>query len=377
MFDDRGLDSLRWRGRMSFSHQRVERVGWRRLVGVCFVTAFLMAFPLHAQDQGQRVQPGLTTVEPVGQQPANQAQTAHTESTPVQNPDYVIGPEDILRVDVFNVPELSGLQVRVENDGTIPLPLLGHVQASGLTPEQLAHNLEAAWGSNYLQDPQVTVYVVEYHAKPVSVVGEVQNPGLYYLTGPRNLIEVLSMAGGLAKRMNGAPGRSVYITRQSGYPDFQGSDGMQLVSPTKLEVDLRKLFYSNNDAYNIPIKPLDIISVSKADIIYVTGRGVRQPGGFVLGDQDNVTVFQALAMAQGLTANASRHNALIIRRKPDGSRVEVPVNLDKILRGNEPDLTLAANDILFVPDSAQKAAMKRGAEAIIGTLTGLLVYGHY
>ena len=303
------------------------------------------------------------------------ATDAATQDSPTIGSDYAIGPEDVLRVDVFDVPELTGLVLRVANDGTIAPPLLGHVKAAGMTPSELRRELETLWGKKYLQNPQVSVFVAEFHAMPVSVVGAVEKPGLYPMTAPRSLIEMISQAGGLAKKTTAAAGPTVMITRQGGFGDLQPTEGMRFIAQNKLEIDLHKLLYSNESGLNIEIKPRDIISVSRADIVYVTGRGVLKPGGFVLEDRDNVTVFQALAMAGGVTSNAKKHDARIIRRQADGSRTEIPVDLDKVLKGQTPDLTLAANDILFVPDSAQKAALKKGAEAIVGTLSGLLIYG--
>ena len=125
---------------------------------------------------------------------------------------------------------------------------------------------------------------------------------------------------------------------------------------------------------NIEIKPLDIISVSQADVVYVTGGGVKQAGGFVLEDRESVTVLQAIAMAQGLSGSAARTDARIIRRKPDGSRDEIPVNLKKVLKGKSPDPEMQANDVLFVPDSAEKIALKRGVEAAVATVSGLLIW---
>lgn len=327
------------------------------------------------QTNSQRIEPAQQRIEPQGQ--AASPEAAPSATAPTAASDYIIGPEDVLRIDVFNVPELSGLELRVANDGTITPPLLGHVQAAGLTPSQLRSKLESEWGAEYLQNPQVSVFVKEFHALPVSIVGAVQTPGLYQLTGPRTLIEMLSMAGGVAKGPSSPAGRYVYITRQGGFQGLKSIDGMRLVSPDKVEVDLRKLLYSQEDALNISIHPRDIISVSKADIVYVTGRGVTRPGGYLLSDRDTVTVFQALAMAEGLGPNAAGHDARIIRKKADGSRLEIPVDLVKVLKGREPDPVLAANDILFVPDSAQKAALKKGAQAMIGTISGLLIYGRF
>ena len=287
--------------------------------------------------------------------------------------DYVIGAEDVLSIDVFGLPELSPPLVRVANNGTISLPLLGSVQAAGLTTDQLRRKLETEWGRDYLQNPQVTVLVREFHAQPVSVIGAVEKPGLYQLAGPRNLIEMLSMAGGLAKRNTALAGRSVYVTRKGGFGDLPTVEGMRLVAPDKLEINIRRLLYSQEDALNIPIEPLDIISVSKAEVVYVVG-DVGKPGGFVVEDRESISVLQAIALAEGLNGTAAKSSARIIRRSEDGTRSEIPLDLKKILSGKSPDVTLAANDILFVPNSAAKSAAKRAAEATVGTISGILIY---
>jgi len=311
-------------------------------------------------------------------QPASSASDATAQGALGSN--YVIGPEDVLEIEVFNVPELStkreggtGGGVRVANDGTISLPLLGRVQAAGFTAQQLVEHLQAKWGETYLQNPQVTVFVKEFQAKPVSVIGTVEKPGLYYLTGQRNLIEVLSMAGGLAKRGGTAAGRTVVVTRRSGFKQLPSAEGLRALAPDRVEINLQKLLYAQEPALNIEIMPLDTISVSRADIVYVVG-AVKKAGGFVLEDRERVTVLQALALAEGLEGTAARGSARIIRRGEGGSKTEIPVNLGKILKGQSNDMELAANDILFVPDSTGKVAGKRGAEAVLGVVTGLIIW---
>jgi polysaccharide export outer membrane protein len=286
--------------------------------------------------------------------------------------DYVIGPEDVLDISVFGVPELSE-SVRVANDGTISLPLLGHVEAAGCTTRQLRQALESRYGEDYLQDPQINIFVKEFHSDPVSVIGAVEKPGLYHLVGPRSLIEVLSMAGGLAKRDSAYAGPTVYVTRKGGFSKLELAEGMRLVAPNKLEINLRKLIYSEQNELDIQIQPLDVISVSKADIIYVIG-AVQKPGGFVLEDRDKVTVLQALALAEGLQGTAAKKHARIIRTSEDGTRVEIPLDIGKVLKGEKEDLDLGANDILFVPGSTGKMALRRGLEATVGTLSGVLIY---
>lgn len=318
----------------------------------------------------------VTRVSPVpGDRPEEDGIVTPAQSIPLQQAgtDYIIGPEDVLLIDVFNVPELSRLVVRVANDGTISLPLLGPVPAAGMSALQLRSELEAAWGKSYLEKPQVTAYVQEFHSRPVSVIGAVEKPGLYQLTGPRSLIEILSMAGGLAK-VGTAPGRTVVVTRRGGFgEELQQVEGMKLVGADKIEINLRRLLYAREEGLNIEVKPYDTISVTRADVVYVVG-DVRRPGGFVLADRENLTVLQALALAEGATGTAAKRKARIIRRDAGGSRTEIQVDLVKILNGESQDVELAANDILFVPSSTGKAAAKRGAEAVVGTISGMLIY---
>jgi polysaccharide export outer membrane protein len=287
-------------------------------------------------------------------------------------PNYVLGPEDVIKIDVFNLPELSKT-VRVANDGLITLPLIGRMQAAGLTAEQLREELAQKWGENYLQDPQVTVFINEFKAKPVSLIGAVEKPGLYALAGRRTLIEMLSMAGGFGKKNTSPAGRTVLVTRKSGFKDLQPVEGMHVRGPDQIEVDLNRLLYTRDEALNIEMKPGDTVSVSKADVVYVVG-AVKRPGGFVLEDRPTMSVLQAIAMAEGFTGTAAKKAARILRTNQDGSQTEVPVNLGKIIKGKAADVTLASNDILIVPDSKQKIASSRAAEAAIGTFSGWLIW---
>jgi len=287
-------------------------------------------------------------------------------------PNYIIGPEDVLDIEVFDVPELHKA-VRVSNDGVITLALIGRVKAAGLTTEQLRQQLEAKYGESYLQKPQVTVFVTEFHAQPVSVIGAVEKPGIYQLTGRRTLIEMLSMAGGLAKRSSAPAGRYLYVTRRQGFQDIPSAEGLELIAPEKLQVNIQRLLYSHEDALNIEVEPRDIISVSKADVVYVVG-AVRKAGGFVLEDREKITVTQALAMAEGFAGSPAKSSARIVRRASDGTRTEIPVNLKRVLDGKAEDIDMLANDILYIPDSTGKAAAKRSLEAAISTVSGIVIW---
>jgi polysaccharide biosynthesis/export protein len=322
------------------------------------------------------------TDEPAPQAvPASPANTdTTTASTPsdsdssaaaVAGPNYVLGPEDEVDIEVFNLPELKQT-VRVAADGKISVPLIGRVQASGLTPEQLRQELADQWGENYLQDPQVSIFVKDFKARPVSVIGAVGKPSLYYLKGTRNLIEVLSMAGGVGKMSSS--GRTVIITRKGGFGDLQPTEGMHVRGPDQIEIDLNRLLYTRDPGLNIEIKPYDVVSVSQADVVYVTG-AVKKPGGFVLDDRPTVTIIQAIAMAEGFSGTASRGGARIWRTRQDGSKVEIRVNLTKVMKGKAEDLTLAANDVLYVPDSKVKVAGGRAADVSVSTFSAWLIWG--
>jgi polysaccharide export outer membrane protein len=309
-------------------------------------------------------------------QPASPEDAASSVSSPIGGgtlgPDYVLGPEDVVNIEVFNVPELRQT-LRVENDGTIWVKLLGRVKAAGLTTSALRRELESEWGKTYLENPKVTIFVREFHGQPVSIIGAVERPGIYQLPGPRTLVEALSMAGGLVKRTNGSAGRTLYVTRKEGFKDLEMVPGIRQVAPNQVEISLKLLLYSRDVGLNIQVKPFDIISVSKAGIVYVAGE-VKKPGGFLLDDRDTFTVLEALALAEGTTASAARRSARLIHRSDDGTLSETPVDVGKILNGKAEDVILTANDVLFIPNSRAKYAGKRTAETVIATLTGLIVF---
>ncbi len=286
--------------------------------------------------------------------------------------DYVIGAGDLLEIQVFYAEELN-TTVRVSITGSITLPLLGQIQASDLTPLELQQKISNGLSEKYMKDPQVTIFIKEFQNQPISVIGSVENPGIYQLTTRKNLIEMLSLAGGLSKKSSNPSGRTVSITRESGFSDLTASEGLEILSPKKISIELRKLLYAQEPYLNIQVKSRDIITVSKADVVYVVG-AVKQPGGFVLEDEERVTVLQALAMARGFDRFPKKGAARIIRRLEDGSRQEFPVRLGKVLNGKAPDPPLLANDILFVPSSKIKGGALRGAEAVVSVVSGLIVW---
>jgi polysaccharide export outer membrane protein len=150
-------------------------------------------------------------------------------------------------------------------------------------------------------------------------------------------------------------------------------DGLTQTAPDKISIELKKLLYSEDTDLNIEVKPFDTISVSRAGVVYVVGAVVR-PGGYLLDNKDSVSVLEAVAMAQGVGPNARTHEARIVKRASNGTQTAVPIDLKRVLAGKAPDVMLAANDILFVPNSAAKAVGKQSISSAVGIISGLVIY---
>ena len=282
--------------------------------------------------------------------------------------DSRIGPDDLLDITVFEAPEMNRT-VRVSTGGEISFELLGAVHVAGLTPRDLESVLQEMLRRTYLNDPHVGVFVHEWQSHSVSVVGAVKMPGVFQIRGAKTLIEVLSMAQGLADDA----GDTVIVTHAS--PDAEGqSPGASVPPPAVEEINLRKLLSSPDSALNVPIRSGDIVKVPRAGIVYVVGE-VNRPGGFVLQNNENISVLQAVALAQGLTHTSAVGRARIIRTDAStGKRTEISMNLGKILAGKSADTVLQPKDVVFVPNSTAKSVFYRGSEAALQTAAGIAIY---
>jgi len=278
-------------------------------------------------------------------------------TTPVQPSGSVltIGGGDLLKVSVFGAPE-SDQEVRVDPDGNLSLNFIGSVHVAGLTNSQaqdlIAKKLMA--GGFYTQ-PQVSIFVKEYATQGVSVMGEVLKPGVYPLLGSRRLFDVLSLAGGTGPKA----GRVVSISHR---------DHPETPRTLLLSNDATESAKSNVDVF-----PGDTVVVSRAGVVYVVG-DVHKPSGVIMDNGTDMTVLQAIAMAEGTNPTASLNKAKLIRTTPTG-RQELPLALKDILASKAPDMRLQAEDIIFVPNSAAKSAARRSLEAIVQTASGVAIYG--
>ena len=312
--------------------------------------------------------------------PADGAASRRTSLAPdaSANAEYLIADDDVLDIYVVDVPQLSR-DYRVATDGTITIPLLAlPVKAEGLTLNQLSAVISQRLHAAELVDrPHVVVSVKSSPAHAVAVAGAVRAPQIYPVLGPTTLLDVLSQAGGLAPDAGG----TAIITRHDEATATSWLTGGSGVLPAEgaIRVDLQKLLATGDPSLNPTIYPGDKVTVQRAGVVYVVG-AVQRPGGFPISNGgEGMTVLQAVALGEGLKPTALQKKAMIIRRGrqfPAG-REEIPVNLKLILSGHVSDPGLEANDILFIPDSASKRALRRGAEAAMQIATGIVVWGHY
>ncbi len=261
-------------------------------------------------------------------------------TSPARTQEYTIGPRDVLGITVWGQADLSR-DYGVDPDGFIPFPLIGRVKAAGLTPKELAGELTERLGKDYLVNPQVIVWVKEYLSQKVQVLGAAEKPGVYYLTGPTTILEILSKAGGLAS----TAGKQVVLLRNQA----PATDGSATASPV-LRLSLDKI-QSGDPAENTRVLNQDTIIVSKAQShsFFVFGE-VKKPGGYVLEKDTNI--LEGITIAGGFTDKASPGRTRVIRSTPEGQKViEVDMN-DILRRGREAKaVMLQESDVVVVPES--------------------------
>jgi polysaccharide export outer membrane protein len=283
--------------------------------------------------------------------------SAASATAPASSDDTTmrLGAGDLVNVSVYGVPELD-TKTRVGPNGMLSLPLLNEVAVEGLTANQAERKLEGLLvKGNFLKAPHVTISVAEFTSQGISVMGEVEHPGIYPLLGKRRLFDLISQAGGLSAKA----GKIVTLTHRA-TPD-------QAIMVEISDDPARSV------ASNVEVLPGDTVVVSRAGIVYVVGE-VQKPGGFMMENNGSLTVLQAIALAQGATKLARLDKAKLIRKTSAGPQ-ELSIDLKGILTAKKPDLPLLAEDIIFLPSSPGKNAARRTLEAVVQSATGLAIYG--
>jgi len=251
---------------------------------------------------------------------------------PQQVNDYRIGAKDLLQITVYELPELNQT-VRVSEDGSITLSLLGKIEVAGLTAQELEKKLASVLDRQYTKNAHVTVFIKEY--QKVSVIGAVGKPGQYELVGPTTLLYVIAQAGGLtAQAMN-----EIFVYRKE-------ADGQQSIVSVRLD-DLA----SGKQEFNVELKPNDVVSIP-IDVmlnVFVYGE-VKTPGVIPYLSSKRITLLQAVAQAGGPTEWAKKSRVMIKRKdKRTGKEIEIRVNLKNMISGRVSDIVLEEGDVVIVP----------------------------
>jgi polysaccharide export outer membrane protein len=238
--------------------------------------------------------------------------------------EYKVGSGDVLKINVYENPDLS-TTVRVSADDTIRVPLLGRVDVSEMSVSRVAQKLEDMFADGYLVNPQVDVFIEEYRSKNAIILGQISKPGQYELRGPVTFLEFVSQAGGLTKDA----GSTAIIKRQAG---LQGQTD-------RVVIDLDRLIKQGDTSLNIQIQDGDNIFISKTETFYITGE-VSKPNAYQL--ESGMTVIKAIAMAEGFTNIANKKKVRIIR-ETDGEKT--------VLENVSMDERVLAGDVIVVPES--------------------------
>jgi polysaccharide export outer membrane protein len=256
--------------------------------------------------------------------------------------EYTIGPGDVLKITVWGHEDLSK-DYPVALDGRVPFPLIGSVQAAGLTTSELARRLRDLLEKDYLVNPQVIVAVRDYLSTKVHVMGEAEKPGLFYLTGPTTLLEILSKAGGLSR----TAGKDLVLVRTATGRET-GSPGVTS-STVLLRLDLRKI-QAGDVKENILLQNGDMMFVPKGSAFFVLGE-VTKAGTFALDKE--TSVLEAITLAGGFNSTAAPSGVKILRRAPDGKQETISLDLsgavprDKGFRVEDGDTVLVPKGNTF------------------------------
>ena len=268
-----------------------------------------------------------------------QAQTGAGTSLAVQK----LGPDDLIQIQVFGFPEFSRA-ARVSAGGAIQLPLVKKpIQVAGMVPAEIETEIAATLrAAELVVNPAVTVSILEYGSRPVTVAGAVRNPVLFQAIGRVTLIDAITRAGGLATDA----GPEILINRRVN----AGGDSKPLLTQ---HINARLLFTEDGGESNILITGGEEIRVPAAGKVYVVG-DVKSSGAFPVTDNSDTTVLKVLSLAGGVGSYSSAEAYIIRRDEISGTKHRIAIDLKGILKQKTPDFPLLADDIFFVPDDSKR-----------------------
>jgi polysaccharide export outer membrane protein len=292
--------------------------------------------------------------------PIVRASAPVTSSAPA--PDrYRIGPGDVLEVRLYKLPDLSRESIRVEEAGTIRMPLINEeIQAACRTENELAKDIAARY-LPLMRNPQVDVFIKEYNSRPVAVIGAVNAPGRFQLQRRIRLLDLLSYAGGPAERAGG----NIQVVHGAPYPTCESGARTSGNNNDALGIGIFKLrdTLAGNPRSNPYVRPGDVITVLEFEQIYVIGNVIR-PSAFPL--KERITLSQAIAMAGGTLPDSQSDRIRILRQNlANNIKQELIVDLKAINKRQAPDVVLLPNDIVEVPTANGRRFLRNILEGVV------------
>ncbi len=281
--------------------------------------------------------------------------------------DYKIGPEDLLDISVFEDEKLNKT-VRVSSQGNISLPLIGILRVKDLTANELEREIRDLLSEKYFQDPHVSVFIKEYRSQRLSVMGAIEKPGVYDVTGQKTVLDLLAMAGGLKEDA----GQMLFLIRPPRLENegTQEKKGLEEKTIQTFVIDLEALLVKGDLTLNLPLSHGDVLNIPLSGKVFVGGEVIK-PGGFSLKGK-RMTISQAITLAEGLKSEANGNETRIFRYSGIGNEREtITVNIYAIQKGQSEDIYLQENDIVIVPKSGIKAFLVGFRD----TIKGLLGFG--
>ena len=316
--------------------------------------------------------------------------TARREKQP--ETDYPIGPGDVLLISAQKVDELNNRVVRVSGDGTINLPLIGVVRVSGLRADSVSAAIEDGL-KKYLYNPQVQIFVQEFHSRRVAVIGAARTPGVLALTDPNEtILDIITRSGGTTPDAgdevllfptedNGVHGtgavHQVSVGSQfaadsmvfgtSELPQAVGSseppqaggvdhDLQRFLSQIPADshpivISLKSRSLTGGQYLNLPVRPGDVMLIPGGGDVMVVG-WVQTPGHFKVGS--GLTVLGAIGAAGGPMYAANLSDVDLVRTDPSDHKQVISIDVNAIQKGDAPDPKVIANDVINVPYSTVK-----------------------
>ena len=279
--------------------------------------------------------------------------------------DYPIGPGDVIEISVAGMEEIKVITQRVTGEGTISLPFVGVINASGMTDKELRDEIRRRLETNYMRNPQISLFVKEFRSRQVAVIGAVQKPGLYHLASSADtVLGMISQAGGVtpagaAERILFIPAEPVDSAKAKEVIDSlpaqlvsQDPSPLILKNVDPIVISLDSINRSGQEKYlNMPARPGDIIMVPGVGEVLVQG-WVQKPGAYRI--TSGLTILGAVAAAGGAVFPADTGSVELIRTNNQGQKTSFIANLDSIKSGEQPDLPLREGDVIDVASTGPR-----------------------